>query len=79
MKRVKAACIQQTLHFLLKDPLPREEAARILREEYAHYREQLERRHTRYRIFSEQEQPDGSIVVKLVKQYNAVDCGNYLD
>jgi len=78
MKRVKAACIQQTLHFMLKEDVPHEEAVRAVQAEYVHYKELLERRHTKYRIVEEQTQPDGSILVKIIKQYNAIDCGEYL-
>lgn len=78
MKRVKAACIQQTLHFMLKEDIPHEEAVRGVQTEYAHYKELLDRRHTKYRIVEEQTQPDGSILIKIIKQYNSIDCGDYL-
>jgi len=78
MKRVKAACIQQTLHFMLKEDVPRQEAARAVQAEYAHYKELLERRRTKYRVVDEQTQPDGSIIIKIIKQYNNIDCGEYL-
>ena len=79
MKRVKAACICQTLHFMLKEDLRHEDAVRSVKEDLAAYRLQLERSRTRYRIDSEEEQPDGSIIVKIRKQYNSYDCGDYLD
>lgn len=49
MKRIKAACICQTLHFMLKED-----------------------------IVEQSEQADGSIVVKVIKQYNTSPIGDYL-
>lgn len=79
MKRVKAACICQTLHFMLKEDLDPSFAARQVRDEYEHYKKNLERNRTLYKIVEEAVQPDGSIVVKVIKQYNASPVGNYLD
>lgn len=79
MKRIKSACLQQTLHFMLKEDLRHEDAVRSVKEDLAAYRLQLERSRTRYRIDSEEEQPDGSVIVKIRKQYNSYDCGDYLD
>ena len=79
MKRVLTACIQQTLHFQLKEGVPHAEAAEAVKKEYAQYRQQLDRKRTKYKIVSEENRPDGSIVVKLKKQYNDHDCGDYLD
>ena len=79
MKRIKSACLQQTLHFMLKEDLRHEDAVRSVKEDLAAYKLQLERSRTRYRIDSEEEQPDGSIIVKIRKQYNSYDCGDYLD
>ena len=79
MKRIKSACLQQTLHFMLKEDLRHEDAVRSVKEDLAAYRLQLERSRTRYRIDSEEEQPDGSIIVKIRTQYNSYDCSDYLD
>lgn len=78
MKRVKAACICQTLHFMLKDDVDRDTAVRLVRHEVEHYKRGLERNHTQYKIVEEAEQPDGSILVKVIKQYNASPVGDYL-
>ena len=78
MKRIKAACLEQTIHFMLKDDLPREAALRTVRGEYSHYLEQLNRNRTAYQVLAEEEQPDGSLVVKLKKQYNSYDCKPYM-
>ena len=42
MKRVKAACICQTLHFLLKDDIVRNYAVKLVNEEIERYRRQTE-------------------------------------
>ena len=46
MKRIKAACLEQTVHFQLKDDLGHAAAARAVKEEYEHYKMQLERSRT---------------------------------
>lgn len=72
MKRVKAACILQTLVFSQKEDLgyAREQALQINREEIRHYRHMLEKARTRYVIVDEAEQEDGSIILHVKKQYN---------
>ena len=79
MKRVKAACICQTLHFMLKEEVAHDYAVRLVQDEVAHYKKNLERNHTRYKIVEETAQPDGSILVKVIKQYNTSPVGDYLD
>ena len=79
MKRVKAACICQTLHFMLKEDEAHDYAVRLVQDEVAHYKKNLERNHTRYKIVEETAQPDGSILVKVIKQYNTSPVGHYLD
>ena len=78
MKRVKAACICQTLHFQLKDGIAHGEAVRQVREEVVHYRQGLNRSRTQYRILDEQSLEDGSILLKVIKQYNQTPVGDYL-
>lgn len=78
MKRVKAACICQTLHFMLKDDLEQEQAVRLVKEELANYKRKLEQNRKQYKILEESPQPDGSIIVKVIKQYNATPVGDYL-
>lgn len=79
MKRVKAACICQTLHFLIKEDLPHETAVELVRKEVEQYRSELERRQTRYRIVEQSDEPDGSILLKIIKQYNTTPVGDYLN
>ena len=77
MKRIKAACICQTLHFQLKEDLEHSIAVRLVREEVEHYKQALERNRTRYKIVDEAE--DGSVVIRIIKQYNRSLVGDYLD
>lgn len=79
MKRIQSACICQTLHFLLKDELGHDHAVKLVREEVAQYKKTLERNRTQYKIVEETEQPDGSMLVKVIKQYNSSPVGSYLD
>ncbi len=78
MKRVKAACICQTLHFQLKDGLASSLAVKQVRDEVEQYKQNLERNRTEYKIVDEAPQPDGSIVLKVIKQYNSCPVGDYL-
>lgn len=79
MKRVKAACITQTLHFLLKENVPHDYAIKFVSEEVKKYKEHLDRTGTKYRILSEETQADGSIVIEIKRQYNSSPVGQYLD
>lgn len=79
MKRVKAACITQTLHFLLKEDIDREYAKKLVTEEVRKYKEQLNKNKTQYKILSEQAQDDGSVIIEIKKQYNTSPIGHYLD
>lgn len=79
MKRVKAACITQTLHFLLKEDIGSDYAKKLVVEEVKKYKDGLEKNGTRYKILSEETQPDGSIVIEIKKQYNTSPVGTYLD
>ena len=79
MKRVKAACIIQTLHFLLKEDVPSDYAVKLVNEEVKKYKEQLDKNKTQYKILSEETQADGSIVIEIKKQYNTSPVGKYLD
>lgn len=79
MKRVKAACICQTLHFMLKDEIAHEQAVKIIEQEVEQYLKSLERNRTQYKIVDKSVQPDGSVIMKVIKQYNASPVGDYLD
>ena len=79
MKRIKEACLLQTIHFQLKEDLPHGDAVQAVRAEVEHYKTQLDRSRTRYQITEEAEQPDGSILIHIKKQYNNHSCGAYMD
>ncbi|MBQ7598429.1 MAG: hypothetical protein IJU56_07605 [Clostridia bacterium] len=79
MKRVKAACICQTLHFMLKDDLGHDYAVKLVKEEVEKYKASLDKNRTKYKIVSEETQSDGSVMIKIIKQYNTSPVGDYLD
>lgn len=79
MKRIKAACICQTLHFMLKEDIPHEVAVRQVKEDFEKYKTTLERNRTKYKIVEQTEQHDGSLIVKVIKQSNMSPVGDYLD
>lgn len=79
MKRVKAACITQTLHFLLKEDVGQEYAKKLVIEEVKKYKDSLDKNKTQYKILSEEIQADGSVIIEIKKQYNTSPVGIYLD
>ena len=79
MKRICSACLTQTIHFQLKEDLPHDAACQAVREEYALYKSRMEQNRTRYKIIREQQEPDGSLLIEVKKQYNSSPCGTYLD
>lgn len=78
MKRIKAACLLQTLHFGLKEDLEHEAAVRAVQEEVRTYKMRLDNRHVNYKIDEESVQPDGSVIIRIRKQYNTNPVGEYL-
>lgn len=72
MKRVKAACIYQTLVFSQKDDqgFTKEQMLNMNRDELKRYQATLDRSRTRYQIIDQAEQDDGAIIVHVRKQYN---------
>ena len=80
MKRIKSACILQTLMFSQKDDLgySRETTLKLNRDEFEKYKKTLERTRTKYQILDEAEQQDGSLLIHVRKQYNdRVDISEY--
>ena len=73
MKRIQSACILQTLMFSQKEErgYTREQALKLNQEEFAHYKDSMERTRTRYRITDVQETETGAVIVRVRKQYNA--------
>ena len=72
MKRVKAACILQTLVFSQKPEMgySKESALKINQEEIERYKKNLERTRTKYQSVDTVEQSDGSVILRVRKQYN---------
>lgn len=79
MKRVKEACICQTLHFMLNENIGHDEAISLVKDEIEKYKDSMEKSKTQYKIIEETTQPDGSVVMKIKKQYNYSPVGSYLD
>lgn len=72
MKRITSACLEQTIRFdTYNDAKPREDYERFL--------ELLERKKTKYQVVEEKEESDGTLFVKLKKQYNAYKTDGYID
>lgn len=82
MKRVKSACIFQTLIFAQKPEMgySKERALKINQEEIEHYKTALEKSETKYQITDTVEQDDGSVVIRVRKQYNdKTDVSEYFE
>lgn len=82
MKRVRSACIMQTLVFTQREELcfTAEKALGLNRTEFEKYKADLEKTNTRYQLLSESEEADGSVVVKIRKQYNEkTDVSEYFE
>ncbi len=79
MKRIKAACIRQILHFQLKDDVEHGYAVKMVEAEVRRYKDQMDSNHTKYRIVSETRQKDGSVIIEIIKQYNMAPVGSFLD
>lgn len=78
MKRVQAACICQTLHFMLKEDTSAAYAKKLVAEEVEAYKAGLAKHNTLHKITEETVEPDGSIIIKIIKQYNQSPVGDYL-
>mgnify|MGYP004530408601 FL=1 len=82
MKRVKAACILQTLVFAQKEDcgLTREQQLCLNRDEVSRYKATMDQSRTRYQITEETEQSDGSVIVRVRKQYSdRADVSEYFN
>lgn len=79
MKRIKSACICQTLHFMLKDGISNEWSRNQVAAEVENYKKSLDKNKTQYKIVEETVQEDGSVIIKIIKQYNASPVGDYLN
>lgn len=79
MKRIKSACICQTIHFMLKDGISNDFNKRQVLAEVENYKNSLEKKKTQHKIVEETVQDDGSVIIKIIKQYNTSPVGDYLN
>lgn len=71
MKRIISACLEQTIRFdTYNDAIPEEDVKRYL--------ELLDRKNTKYQVVGQEKQEDGTIILKLKKQYNSYRTDGYL-
>lgn len=72
MKRIQAASIFQTLLFSQSPDTgyTREQMLEANRKEVEHYKSLMEKKRTRYQITETQELADGSILLRVRKEYN---------
>lgn len=78
MKRIKSACICQTIHLQIKEDLDHELAIREIQAEYETYFKMMEKRRIPYRLVKEETLSDGSILIQIIRQYNHYATGEYL-
>lgn len=72
MKRITSACLEQTIRFdTYNDANPRDDVKKFL--------ELLERKRTKYQVVEQKEEADGTVILKLKKQYNAYKTDGYID
>ena len=72
----------QTLVFAQKEDcgLTREQQLRLNRDEVSRYKATMDRSRTRYQITEETEQSDGSVIVRVRKQYSdRADVSEYFN
>ena len=79
MKRIKAACLQQILHFSPKEGTSPQYAAQAVQEEVDQYKARLDKVRTQYRILREEVQADGTMILEIKKQYNTSPVGDFLN
>ena len=72
MKRITSACLEQTIRFdTYNDANPQEDLKRFL--------ELMDRKNTKYQVVEQNRMDDGSIIIRLKKQYNAYRTDGYID
>ncbi len=64
---------------MLKEDAPHDRAVKQVEQEIELYIKTLERNRTQYKIVEQNVQSDGSVIMKIIKQYNASPVGDYLD
>lgn len=71
MRRITSACLQQTMRFdTVNDADPEKE--------FAIYCGKMDRKKTIYVVEEKKKEPDGSLIVKIRKQYNTYKTDGYI-
>jgi hypothetical protein len=63
---------------MLKEDVGHDYAKKLVQEEVQQYKSRMTQNKTQYKILSEEELEDGSIMVEVIKQYNTSPVGDYL-
>lgn len=79
MKRIKFACLSQTIHFERNEKLEPDEATQMALVERERYLKRLEETGIPYQIDQQYQMEDGTPVLVLRRQYNSDHVGSYLD
>ncbi len=64
---------------MLKDGISNEFNKRQVLAEVENYKKTLEKNRTQHKIVEETVQDDGSVIIKIIKQYNVSPVGDYLN
>ena len=72
MKRITSACLEQTIRFFDATGTIKPE------DELEQYRKKMDKRNTKYEILETNKESDGSIIIKIKKQYNTYGTEGYL-
>ena len=62
-----------------EEHLEHDYAVKLVQDEVNRYKATLDRNRTKYKIVSEETQEDGSVMIKIIKQYNMTPVGDYLN
>lgn len=79
MKRVKYACLSQTIHFTLSEKIPHQDAVVLAMKERRNCLEEMERRGVAHQVDRAYQLEDGTSVLEVRKQYNNYPTGTYLE
>lgn len=79
MKRIKFACLEQTIHFELNENLEHSEAVRQSEMELERYKADLNRKGIQYTVDEETHLENGTPMLRIRRQYNSYQVGTYLD
>lgn len=76
MKRIKSACLLQTVSFILDPNVSREIALRKVKDEVTSYKAKAG---TTLQILKETVNEDGSVDIEIRKKVSSYSIGNYFD